>query len=146
MRDSILWLEKFLTYNFDQLFRVSARKVTGGRNAANAQGGVTIWPMNRDLIAGFHSVSGFRRSSVEQDKARVAKLLSYSAARAKTAQFQEDIEAHAKTSSQRRYERYGFGKIPKSFPFFFSGGFLSSPVFSTIKSCLIFNNGSTESL
>src|SRR5207244_542032 len=40
---------------------------------------------------------------------------------------------------------YGLGRIPRILPFFFSGAFLSSALFSTMNSPLIFSSGMTAS-
>jgi len=84
-----------LTDHRDQLIRFSSRNIARCGNIQYAYGDLFIAPANHYLVSSFHGMSGFCRSSIEQDKARVAKLLGYCPARAKAAEFKEDIEAHA---------------------------------------------------
>ena len=86
--------------------------VVDGRNLQYLRYGLTVWTPNRDLISRFHRMSGFRRPAVQQDNARVTKLLGYSAARAKTAEFKEDIKSHAETSFPEAPRALRFRKNP----------------------------------
>ena len=74
-------------YDFDQAICVPARDVRNGRNTQHANRGFTVATADYDFVVRFHRVRRLRRSAVEQNKTRIAKLLSNCSTRAEAAEF-----------------------------------------------------------
>src|SRR5438046_9963233 len=70
-----------------------------GRNVHDTRRGFPITPTDNDFISHLYHVSRFHRPPIEQNKARIAKLLSHRATRAKTAGFKKNIESHVRQTS-----------------------------------------------
>jgi hypothetical protein len=89
-------LNPLLTHDFDQFARLASRNTAQGGNSYDADGNFLVASANYDLITALYGVRRLHGTAVEQDKARVAKLLCNSAARAKASHFQKEIKTHRK--------------------------------------------------
>ena len=69
-------LEVLFADDLDQSARVAAGNIHAGRNLQHPRNSFSLATSNGYLIIGFDDVRGFRRPSVKENKARVAKLLS----------------------------------------------------------------------
>lgn len=74
-------------YDFDQAICIPARDVRNGRNTQHANCGFTVASANYDFVVQFHRVRRLCRTVVEQNKTRIAKLLSNCSTRAEAAEF-----------------------------------------------------------
>src|SRR5258708_20688031 len=82
--------------DFNQLLCVTSRDIAGGGRLQDARDYLAVATPDFDFVSGIDGMSGLGRPAVKQNKTRVAKLLSHGAARAKAAQFQEEIKTHWK--------------------------------------------------
>jgi hypothetical protein len=89
-------LKNSLAHNLHQLICVASGNVAGRRRPEHVRDYFAVAPPNFDFVSGLDGMSGLGRPAVKQNKTRVAKLLSDGAARAKAAQFQEEIKTHWK--------------------------------------------------
>ena len=79
---------QFLLANYlDQRLCIAPRHVSRIRNRQDTGNDLGTRGADYDFVAGFDFVCGLSNAPVEQNKARVTKLLSYSAARAKATDF-----------------------------------------------------------
>ena len=63
-------------------------------DAHHAHDQLMVSTTNGDLIVWFYGMRRLGRAAIEQNKTRVTKLLSYRTTRAKTTEFEEEIETH----------------------------------------------------
>jgi len=84
-----------LAYYFNQLPRIAPGNISGRGNAHYPRDGFAIAATENDFISNLYHVSRFHRPPIEQNKARIAKLLSHRTTRAKTADFKKNVESHS---------------------------------------------------